>query len=154
MNNKFNNKGKRNAPVARNGNGRPPNWSRNARYDEINVVKKQDDFYLIYGLCIASPPDTLDNLLIDSGASRHFTGYKEALSNLVENKTNLKIILGDNTTYLVKGIGIVTLHLNQGQTIHIQEVLYVPNLTQNIVSIFVMEGKGFKVALIDGFVHI
>lgn len=57
----------------------------------------------------ASPLDTLDHWLIDYGASRHFTGYKEALLNLVEKKTNLEIILGDNVTYLVKGIGTVSL---------------------------------------------
>ena len=68
--------------------------------------------------------DTLDHWLIDSGASRHFIAYKEALLNLVEKKTNLKIILGDNATYPVKGIEFFTLHLNQGQTIHLQEVLF------------------------------
>ena len=84
--------------------------------------------------------------MIDSGASRHFTGYKEALSNLIEKKTNLEIILGDNATYSVKRIGTVTLHLNQVQTLHLQEVFYVPDLKKNLVSIFAMEDKGFKVA--------
>lgn len=108
-----------------------------ARYDESNVVEKQDEFYLIFALSIAPLSDTLDHWLIDSGALRHFTGYKEALSNLVEKKTNLKIILGDNATYPTKGIGIATLHLNQGQTIHLQEVLYVLDLKKNLASIFV-----------------
>jgi len=93
-NNRFNNKGKRNAPTARNGNGHPPKKSRNSRYEEVNVVEKQKEFYLISALTIASPSDTLDHWLIDSGASRHFTGYKEALSNLIEKKTNMEIILG------------------------------------------------------------
>eukprot|EP00253_Pinus_taeda_P001802 PITA_01802 len=89
-----------------------------------------------------------------SEASRHFTRYKEALSNLVEKKTNLKIIFGDNATYPMKGIGTVTLHLNYGQTIHLQEVLYVPDLKKNLVSISVMEDQGFKVEFIDGKVSI
>eukprot|EP00253_Pinus_taeda_P026306 PITA_26306 len=105
-------------------------------------------------LSTTSPLDTLDHWLIDSGASRHFTGYKEVLSNLVEKKTNLEIILGDNATYPMKGIGIVTLHLNQGQTIHLQEVLYVPDLKKNLVSISTMEDKGFQIAVIDGKVRI
>jgi len=91
--------------------------------------------------------------LIDSGASRHFTEYKEALSNLIENDTDLKIILGDDATYSVKGVGNVTLQLNQGNTLHLQEVLYVPDLKKNLVSISAMEDKGFKVAFIDGKVH-
>jgi len=92
--------------------------------------------------------------LIDSGASGHFTGYKEALSNLTEKETNLEIILGDDATYPVKGVGNVTLQLNQGNTIHLQEVLYVPDLKKNLVSISAMKDKGFKVAFIDGKVHV
>ena len=92
--------------------------------------------------------------MIDSGASRHFTGYKEALSDLIEKDTNLEIILGDNATYPVKGVGNVTLQLNQGNIVHLQEVLYVPDLKKNLVSISAMEDKGFKVAFIDGKVRV
>jgi len=109
-NGRFNNRGKRNAPAPQQGNGRPPKRSRNTRYDESNVVhNKQKEFYLISTLSTASPSDTLGNWLIDSGASMHFTRYKEALSNLIENDTNLEIVLGDNATYTVKGVGNVTL---------------------------------------------
>ena len=69
---------------------------------------------------------------------------------MIEKETNLEIILGDNTTYLVKGTWTVTLHLNQGQILHLQDVLYVPYLKKNLVSISPMEDKGFKVAFIDG----
>ena len=54
----------------------------------------------------------LGNWLIDSGASRNFTGYKEALSKLIEKDTSMEIILGDNATYLMKGTGNITLQLN------------------------------------------
>eukprot|EP00253_Pinus_taeda_P001882 PITA_01882 len=143
--------GKPGSKGGRKGNGRPSKKSRNSRYDESNVVNnKQKEYYLISALSTASPPDTLENWLIDSGASRHFTRYKEALSNLIEKETNLEIILGDDATYPVKGVGNVTLQLNQGNTIHLQEVLYVPNLKKDLVSISVMEDKGFNVAFIDG----
>ena len=88
--------------------------------------------------------------MIDSGASRHIIGFKEALTDMVERDTNLQIILGDNATYLVKGTGTVTLHLSQGQVLRLQDVLYVPNLKKNLVSVSAMEGKGFNVAFIDG----
>ena len=92
--------------------------------------------------------------MIDSGASRNFTGYKEALSDLIENDTNLEIVLGDKATYPMKGTGIVTLHLNQGQVLCLQDVLYVPDLKKNLVLISAMEDKVFKVAFIDGKVRI
>jgi len=76
---------------------------RNSRYGESNVVdNKKKEYYLISSLSTASPPNTLENWLIDSGASGNFTGYKEAFSNLIEKETNLEIILGDDATYPVK----------------------------------------------------
>ena len=48
----------------------------------------------------------------------------------------------------MKGIGSVALQLNQGQTLHLQEVLYVPNLKKNLVSISAKEDKGFKVTFV------
>jgi len=66
----------------------------------------------------------------------------------------MEIILGDNATYPVKGIRTITLHLNQGQTLHLQEVPYVLDLKKNLVSIYAMEDKGFKVSFIDGNVRL
>ena len=73
---------------------------------------------------------------------------------MIEKDTNLEIILGDNATYPMKGTGTVTLHLNQGQALFLQDLLYILDLKKNLVSISVMEDKGFKVELIDGKVHI
>ena len=92
--------------------------------------------------------------MIDSGASRNLTCYKEALSDLIVKDNNLEIILGDNSTYPTKGTGTVTLQLSQGQVLRLQDVLYVPDLKKNLVSISAMEDKGFKVAFIDGKVCI
>ena len=73
---------------------------------------------------------------------------------MIEKETNLEIVLGDNMKYPVKGVGNVSLKLNQGNTIHLQDVLYVPNLKKNLVSISKMENKGYKVTFSDGKVHI
>ena len=87
---------------------------------------------------------------IDSGASRHFTRFKEALSNIIEKETILEIILRNDATYPRKDVGNATLKLSKGSTIHLQEVLYVPNLKKNLVSISAMEVRCFKVAFING----
>jgi len=60
------------------------------------------------------------------------------------------IIVQVNSTYPGKGVGNVTPELNEGKMIHLQEVLYVPNLKKNLVSVSVKEVKGFKVAFING----
>eukprot|EP00253_Pinus_taeda_P034667 PITA_34667 len=136
-NGRFNGKGKRNA--RHHGNGQPSKKARNSRYEESNVVNnKQNEYYLILALSTTSPLDSLGTWLIDSGASRHFTGYKEVLSNWIEKETTLEIILGDDATYPIKGVGNVTLQLNLGNMIHLQEVIYVPDLKKNMVSISAM----------------
>jgi len=56
--------------------------------------------------------------------------------------------------YPVKGVGNVSLKLNQGKMIHLQDVLYVPDLKKNLVSISAMEDKGYKVTFSDGKVRI
>ena len=52
--------------------------------------------------------------------------------------------------YPMKGVGNVSLKLNQDNTIHLQNVLYVPDFKKNLVSISAMEEKGYKVAFSDG----
>ena len=54
----------------------------------------------------------------------------------------------------LKGIGNFTLQLNQGNVIHLQDVLYVPDLKKNLVSISAVEDKGYKVTFSDGKVHV
>ena len=73
---------------------------------------------------------------------------------MIGKETNLEIVLEDNMKYPVKGVGNVSLKLNQGNTIHLQYVLYVPDLKKNLVSISAMEDKGYKVIFSDGKVRV
>ena len=54
----------------------------------------------------------------------------------------------------MKGVGNISLKLNQGNTIHLQDVLYIPDLKKNLVSISAMEDKGYKVTFSDGKIRI
>jgi hypothetical protein len=76
-----------------------------------------------------------DMWIIDSGASRHMTGDQARLSNLNENKTSCKIELGDKNTYPIEEIGQTSVKLKTGNNVHLRNVLYVPGLENNLVSI-------------------
>jgi hypothetical protein len=92
-----------------------------------------------------------DNMwIIDSGASRHMTGDQVRLSNLNEKKTSHKVELGDKNTYPVKGIGQASIKLESGNNVHLSNVLYVPGLEKNLVSISCLEDKGNRIAFVDG----
>jgi hypothetical protein len=88
--------------------------------------------------------------LIDSGASRHMTGYKENLTELVEKDSRLHVVLGDNARYDVKGTGTTSLQLDTSIPLHLSDVLFVPGMRRNLVSISALEDKSYKVAFSDG----
>eukprot|EP00253_Pinus_taeda_P036297 PITA_36297 len=148
---KYNNRGKRSA--GNQGRGKSFKKARNSKYESNTNENKKDEYYLPAALSTSAPSDSLGIWLIDSGASRDFTSYKEVFHNLIGKGTNLEIVLGDNMKYLVKGVGNVSLKLNQGNTIHLQDVLYVLDLKKNLMSISAMEDKGYKLAFSDGKVR-
>ena len=43
-----------------------------------------------------------------------------------------------------------SLQLDSNDTLHLSDVLYVPRMKRNLVSISALEGKGYKVAFSDG----
>ena len=59
-------------------------------------------FFFISAL-LGTVPTTSDTWLIDSGGSKHMTGYKENLSEVVEKESHLHVVLGDDANYIVKG---------------------------------------------------
>jgi hypothetical protein len=91
-----------------------------------------------------------DTWLVDSGASKHMTGYKDSLSDLVQKDSPHKVKLGDDYQYPIKGVGETSYKLDSGKPLKIKDVLYVPSLKKNLLSISALEEKGFRVTFIDG----
>jgi hypothetical protein len=91
-----------------------------------------------------------DMWIIDSGSSRHMTGDQARLSNLNESKTSYKVELGDKSTYPVEGFGQASIKLESANHVHLSNVLYVPGLEKNLVSISCLEDKGNRIAFMDG----
>jgi hypothetical protein len=94
-----------------------------------------------------------DTWVIDSGASKHMTGQKDILSSLIEKELPQKVSLGDDYQYPIKGMGESTYKLDSGTPMRMKVVLYVPGLKNNILSISALDNKCFKIAFIDGEVH-
>jgi hypothetical protein len=87
-----------------------------------------------------------DMWIIDSGASRHMMGDQAGLSNLNEKNTSYKVELGDKTTYPMEGFGQASIKMKTGNYVHLSNVLYVPGLEKNLVSISCLEDKGIIMA--------
>ena len=88
--------------------------------------------------------------LVDSGASRHMTGYRSTLTYLIEKKSSMHVELGDDATYAIQGVGSTSFQLDFGIVLHIEGILFVSSLKKNLLSISALEDKGFKVTFMDG----
>ena len=87
---------------------------------------------------------------MDSGASKHMTGYKDSLTDLVEKDSPHKLKLGDDYQYPIKGVGEASYRLESGKQLKVKDVLYMPGLKKNLLSISRLEKKGFRIDFIDG----
>ena len=86
-----------------------------------------------------------DTWLVDSGASIHMTGYKEVLSDFRKKSYSTRVELGNEVKYEVKRVGFISFQLDFDSILHIEEVLYVLGLRQNLLSVVVLENKGYSV---------
>ena len=88
--------------------------------------------------------------LVDSGESKHMTGYKESFFNLYNHMSPHKENLGDDYQYPIKGNGEASYKLDSRKYLKMKDVLYVPGLKKNLLSISALDAKGMKVAFVDG----
>jgi hypothetical protein len=51
--------------------------------------------------------------------------------------------LGNDAKYAVKGVGTISFQLESGSSLEVKDVLYVPGLMKNLVSVSIMEDKDF-----------
>jgi hypothetical protein len=91
-----------------------------------------------------------DTWLIDSGASKHMTGYPNSLSNLIKKDSLHKVKLGDDYQYPIKGVGEASFKLDSSKLMKVKDVLLVPGLRKNLLSISALGEKGFIILFVDG----
>ena len=90
---------------------------------------------------------------LDTGASSHMTGKKTFFHYIDENmKGRVKFGVGSRIPYVGKGNISVT--LKNGKILLIQNVLYLPDLKTNILSLGKLDDQGCKTSLRNGFLTI
>eukprot|EP00253_Pinus_taeda_P024209 PITA_24209 len=87
-----------------------------------------------------------DNIwYVDSGASSHMTGKKEYFEFLEESACGSKIYLGDDSGYEIKGCGNIPVKLPSGDIKHLKNVLYVPGIKKNLISVSMITDQDMQV---------
>lgn len=76
---------------------------------------------------------------VNNGASRHITGSWDFFTTVTRGPRDVNVALGDKANYLVKGNGSIEFQMDSGGIMEVNEVLYVPSLEKNLLSISAME---------------
>lgn len=118
---------------------------------DTQVAKQEDEDQLFVASYFASSSST-ESWLIDSGYTNHMKNDKKLFRDLRPiDITKVKIGNGDYIS--VKGRGTITI-TSTAVTKTISDVLYIPEINQNLLSIGQLIEKGFKVIFEDSFCHI
>ena len=77
------------------------------------------------------------------------TGDKELFSDLEEKDLQMHIEMGDNGRYSATGIGTITFERESGKPFLLKDVMHVLGLKKNLVSVAMLEDRGYDVVLND-----
>ena len=87
---------------------------------------------------------------VDSGASRHMTGVREYFSELLESGADVEVVLGDDRVVRAVGVGTLTFQRESKPPLKVTEVLYVPGMRKNLISVSALEDRGYEVLFWGG----
>jgi hypothetical protein len=127
--------------------GKKKNVAASVAVDEFTSQFEQE-FSLVAGL--SSSTTSLVVWYIDSGASRHMTGVRSQFSELTERTLETDVVLGDDRTVSAAGVGTVIFQRESLPPLKLCDVLYVPGLTWNLVSVSTIEDRGYEVVFRGG----
>ncbi|XP_004510950.1 uncharacterized protein [Cicer arietinum] len=85
---------------------------------------------------------------LDAGCSNHMTSHKEPLMD-IDTSRRSKIRFADDRTLEVEGAGNMVIRRRNGKTMVIENVLYVPRMKSNLLSIGQLIQKGYQVIMKD-----
>jgi hypothetical protein len=83
---------------------------------------------------------------IDRGASSHITSVREHFSDLRDTEVRIDISLGDNRVITVAEIGTVSFRRENLPPISFIDVLFVPGMKKNLISVSTLRDRGFEVS--------
>lgn len=120
------------------------------RSRESNTAEQKKKQIILSSALTGSISNNKETWLVDNGASRHMTGYRCALTDLTEHKSSIEVEMGDETSYSIQGIGSTSFRLDSSTDLKITEILYVPGIKKNLLSVSALEDKGFRVTFMEG----
>ena len=82
---------------------------------------------------------------IDSSSSTHMSCNKELYDEYYDNIDGTHIYLGDNGSHKFQGYVLISVNLPNGQLRQIHNVMYVPSIKRNLISVSTITNNNLKV---------
>jgi len=114
--------------------------------EEAQIADQEEEDQLFVATCF-SGIESSESWLIDSGCTNHMTHDKDLFRELRSSNTS-KVRIKNGEYITVKGKGTVAISTYSG-TKFISDVLYVPEIDQNLSSVRQLIEKGYKVVFED-----
>jgi hypothetical protein len=93
---------------------------------------------------------SMSSWLINSGATCHIIGAQELFGIFIKYDSYVHVELGMGTKHAVKGSGIVSFHMELGGVLRVTNLLWVPQIKRSVLSVSMIEKKGYDVTFQDG----
>ena len=77
------------------------------------------------------------------------TWNKDNIDNFKNVKLYSQFYLGDDVSYAIKGTSSSSFQLDYRFMLHIEDILYVSELTKNIILVGILEDKGHRVIFME-----
>ena len=94
-----------------------------------------------------------DVWVMDTGASYHMTPRREWFSKYTEVLDG-KINMANDFVYKIAGIGSIKLRTHDGRFCTLNKVRHVPSMTKNLISVSLLDSRGFKYSGGDGVLNV
>jgi hypothetical protein len=91
--------------------------------------------------------------IMDSACTFHICPNKELFSSLDLIDGGV-VLMGNDVACKTKGIGKIRLKLHDGSARVLKEVRYVPDMKKNLISLGVLESKGYKITMENGIMKV
>lgn len=110
--------------------------------EQAKAAEQEEEDHLFVATCFSSI-ESSERWLVDSGCTNHMTHNKKLFREL-GNANSSKVRVGNGKYIAVKGKGTVAISTCSG-TKFISDVLYVPEIDQNLLSVGQLIEKVYKV---------
>ncbi|GAU32405.1 hypothetical protein TSUD_220940 [Trifolium subterraneum] len=118
--------------------------------DEEARVAKQDEGENPVMLMVTTKEDQRcgEEWYLDSGCSTHMTGRRDWFSSFDQSHKN-KVKFANDSTLNAEGVGVVCIRSKTGDQAFINDVLYIPGIKCNLLSVGQLIEKDYKIAIED-----